>query len=154
MFGGNSQSAFSGLQYWAQGTTSVPNESTQTIAAINYVKTLSDNIILSQTVTKTDTNILTQYTDTLNSGNTTTKSAMDALFTTITNTITNGTTGVTDSIVSNGYDETTDVAYLNTVTLLQNNKRFIQNEVISWINKQIATAAAMTTWYKIGRAHV
>ena len=54
----------------------------------------------------------------------------------ITDIIQNGTTGITNQIEPNGL-VTSDVALLNAYTLLQTNKKYIQAEVIAWINSKI-----------------
>jgi len=47
----NTQSAFSGLQYWAQAESAIPNQAEETIAAFNYAKDLATNVALNITIT-------------------------------------------------------------------------------------------------------
>jgi hypothetical protein len=47
----NTQSAFAGLQYWAQSSSAIPNQAEETIAAFNYAKNLSTNVALNVTIT-------------------------------------------------------------------------------------------------------
>ena len=45
LFEGSTQTTFSGLQYWSQGSSSIPNESSQTLASIQYLQTVLNDVV-------------------------------------------------------------------------------------------------------------
>jgi hypothetical protein len=110
-----SDSVFSGLQYWSQGsyTGNIVSESTATIAAINtlsyYIQQLN-----------------------LNAGN---KSTITRLISTITNILTNGVAGVTSRVQYGGLPSTT-ATILNDSATLQNNKSTLTNQVLAFIQSK------------------
>ena len=142
MFNGSTQSTFAGLQYWSQGSITIPTEASQTVAALTYAKTIIGKIIQCETITKSTGNPLSQYIDETYIGSVASKTMADSLSTLIISVVSSGTEGVTDDIIPNG-NATTEEGYLNAYDLLQNNKRFIQTEIISWINVQIANASGI-----------
>lgn len=133
---GSTQSIFSGLQYWSQGSTTIPNESAQTLAAIARAKSIAQDIVRNIEVTITEGNDETQFIANNAEGNAASQTTVGSLFDVITGIITGGTSAVTDQVVANG--ERSQIAgIVNAYNLLQNNKRFIQEEVVAWVNKQI-----------------
>ena len=80
-----SDSTFAGIQYWNQDsyTGQIPNEITATIAAITYVKSIVE-------------------TEALNSGGLVPKGIVTTNFNKILDILNNGTSGVTDEVVTNG----------------------------------------------------
>lgn len=132
LYQGNTQAIFAGLQYWAQGTTQVPNELTTTTNAINYARDLAKSVVIN-TVVEPLQNASSQVFDLLNPGGLSTTGTINSLFNTVTNILVNGTAGVTDYIVPNsGRTEVADI--VNAVTLLQANKEFIKDEVIAYVD--------------------
>ena len=115
LYNSDSDSIFAGLQYWGQTTSAIAGQETTTTAAINYLQGLASTIAL-------------------NAGGATPQTTVDALFTTITNIILNGTVGVSDWIESapNGLASTngnTIAAY----SALIANKASLKTQVIDWI---------------------
>ena len=139
LYQGNSQSVFSGLQYWNQSgyVGSVGGEVTTTTAAINWIASLTSAIILGQSVPFTYQNTITQTVVT-SVGNSADVTAVQNDFKVITNILTTGTTAVTDKIIPNGA-VTTATHTLNAYAALQANRSFLQAEAIAWVeaNKTI-----------------
>jgi hypothetical protein len=138
MFNGSTQSLFAGLQYWSQGSTKINGEINQTSAAVDFAKSLMKKIVVNEVITNTSGNKLSQIINTAIPGNLTSKNKVDTLMSKISNIIVNGTDGVTDDIQPNGL-ATNDTGLLNAYTLLQTNKKYIQAEVIAWINYKVAS---------------
>lgn len=115
LYDSESNSVFSGLQYWAQGDVSFPGELTTTTAAINYLRTLAAN------------------TATFGGGG-----LQAAIVTTLFNTITNilstssSLVGITDQIITNG-TATTTATYVGAYNALVAWKPVMQDQVINWI---------------------
>ena len=160
LFSGDSQSTFAGMQYWAQGTTNVltniTGETAATLAALDRLKTILNSLILNQQVINSDGNVLTPNIDYTVTGSLTSKIRTEQLIDIIKAIISNGTNGITipditkptmadesttvtkygsitDLIISNG-SITSDDGFLNAATILQENKLFIQKEIIAWLN--------------------
>lgn len=129
VYGGSSQSTFAGLQYWNQGTTEIPGEETITRNAFNYAKQISEQIVQNFTVSKLSTSI--QDTSVTATSVTVVSDLVDK-YDVILNILTVGTAGVTDTIVPNGA-VSTDVDVLYAVQTLKNNKSFIQDEVVAYV---------------------
>ena len=121
LYNSDSESIFAGIQYWNQSgyTGDIARELTTTTAAINYVKTLANSLV----VAATDSDM----------GDIVTK-----LFTTITNILVNGTVGVTNHIISNG-TATTTASYVTAYQTLLDNKADIQDQTIAYINGGLST---------------
>jgi hypothetical protein len=105
-----SESTFAGLQYWNQGTYTgrIVNEINTTTAAINHLRDLAVGYVGNAATTVTN------------------------LFNTITGILTGGTSGVTDTIVSNGL-ATTEPDSVAGYNALQTNKVALQQETLDWI---------------------
>ncbi len=128
----NTQSAFSGLQYWAQSSSAIPNQAEETIAAFNYAKDLATNVALNITITSPRQANVTQTSGTAGAW----VSRISDGFDLVANIITGGTVGVTDRIVPNGFPANTNVAVNNAANLVLSNKSFIQKEVIAYVNQE------------------
>ena len=128
LYNGSTQSQFAGLQYWVntKEPAKIPNEVTQTVLAINEIKTVILSFISSQsTLSKNTVSNLLDY---------------------LANILSNGVSTVTDSIISNDYPSiVTDI--LNTYSIIQTNKLPIQNQVAAWIDDQILNASPTSPWY-------
>ena len=131
-YSGNSQSNFAGLQYWSQTESAIPNQSPETLAAINYATGLalsfSTGVPLSQTYQGA------VYPNNGAGGTTTESGRVSNLFTLLTSIITNGTVGVTDLIVSNRYPANTDVNVNNAANNIINNRAFIAAETVAYVD--------------------
>ena len=115
LYGGTSQSAFAGLQYWSQGSYvgDITSELTTTTAAIAYARDLA--AIAATAGGFTPSGIVTDN------------------FNTIINILNSGTTvGITDTIIPNSYasGDNNIIAGYNAVLA---NKLSIQNDTIDWI---------------------
>ena len=131
-YGSNTQSNFSGLQYWAQSETAIPNQATETLAAFKYAQQLSTNVAANIEITSPKQANISQVFGTPGSY----LAKIDEGFDLIANIITGGTIGVTDRIVPNSYPANTDPDINNTANLLIANKEFIQKEVIAYVNQE------------------
>jgi hypothetical protein len=128
----DSETIFSGLQYWNQGSSAVPGEETTTTEAIVYLKSLAIS-----------------YAN--GAGGATPAATVNSLFNTLTNIITNGTVGITDQIVSNGA-ESGDANTLAAYASLIANKETMQFGVLSWIatNHPLFTFSTSTCFRDVG----
>ena len=135
LFNGSSQSKFAGLQYWTKGDiTKIPLQVEATIASIQRMKTIVQQIIKNELVDKSPNNLLDQVTDILNPGNFASITAINNLFDLIISILNDD---LVPDIISNG-QLTTYVGLLNAYNLIQANRQFIQEEIIAWIDYQIA----------------
>ena len=151
LFSGSTQSAYAGLQYWLQDTTTIPNEVSQTTAALTHAKSIISAVVLNQAVIASGGNRTAQVINQTLVASQGSQSTLLQLMTNVIHIIQDGTsnttidgvsnTNVTNAIVPNG-TATTDELILNAYTLLQANKKFIQAEVVAWINNQIASNIA------------
>jgi hypothetical protein len=128
----NTQSAFAGLQYWAQAESAIPNQAEETIAAFNYAKNLATNVALNVTITSPRQANVSQVSGTAGAWVTRISDGFDL----VANIITGGTIGITDRIVPNGFPANTNVAVNNAANLVLLNKEFIQKEVIAYVNQE------------------
>jgi hypothetical protein len=116
LYGGTSQSAFAGLQYWSQSTYTgdIFNQLTTTTEAIAYAR---DNAVAYVT----------------SASNATVASTVTNNFNIIIDVLTNGTGAITDRIVPNTYADTNPSVIAGYYALV-NNKTNIQNSTIGWLN--------------------
>lgn len=128
----NTQSAFAGLQYWAQSSSAIPNQAEETIAAFNYAKNLATNVALNVTITSPRQANVTQTSGTAGAWVNRISDGFDL----VANIITGGTIGVTDRIVPNGFPANTNVGVNNSANLVLSNKEFIKKEVIAFVNQE------------------
>ena len=115
MLGSNFRSISAGRAY-LRGTSStvIDSEKTQTIDAINHLKTLVNNVLVDSRA----------------------KTSANTSFTTITNIIQNGAGSIPS--ISNPVPVTLDVGYSNALTMIENNRLFITEEVIYHINNLVS----------------
>jgi hypothetical protein len=134
LFGGSSQSTFSGIQYWNHGSYvgKIAGEITTTTAAINYLKSIAQKAIIGDTTGIRYQSTVTQVV----SGSLGTAAEQLIIgndFTVITDILTTGTTGITDVIVPNSLTASNINSVKNSYALLQANKQYFQAEVEAWI---------------------
>ena len=137
IYNSTSESVFSGLQYWSQNTTVIPGEVSTTTAAFSYISSIAQQIVRDIAVGSPYQGTVTQITN-LPAGAIGDATTVGKLFTTATNTITEGTVGITDKIIPNGAitsNTSTQAAY----NLLQANKLFLEAEAIAWITANAPT---------------
>ena len=111
LYGSTSDSTFAGLQYWNHGTYTgqIPSEITATTAAIVFLKGLAQGY-----VTPSD------------------QGPVGSLFDNITNILTNGVGGITDSVQPEGLPSN-NATIVSDYNLLQANKANMQAAVIDYI---------------------
>jgi len=131
-FGGNQKSVESGLAYWNGVTSVIPGEITQTVAAINYINTLSQAIITNTTATNLLGGLQTapQVINNNLTNGATAGPIISKLVGIITDIVTNSPTAAPPIQVGNG----PDWGSVSAEVLLQTNRSFIQDEVINWID--------------------
>ncbi|NBP00634.1 MAG: hypothetical protein EBU90_11000 [Proteobacteria bacterium] len=133
-YGGNTQSVFSGLQYWAQSTSAIPTQQPETIDAIEYINILVANIIANTApaVTylyggNTARTLVAAVTNTAVTGN------ISNNFTLITDIISNGTVGITDRVVPNQYPASSNPNIINSANAILVNKTYIQEQTLGYV---------------------
>ena len=135
LFGGNSQSTFAGIQYWNHGgyVGNILSEITTTTAAVNYLKSIAEKILVNDTSSPRYQNTVTQVIN-LPAATTFEVAEVSADFTVITDILTNGVAGVTDRIVPNSINPRANPDVQHGYDILQANKEYMQAEVIAWID--------------------
>lgn len=138
LFGGNSQSTFAGIQYWNHGdyVGSIASEITTTTAAVAYLKSIAEKILVNDTSAPRYQNTITQNVS-LPAATSAEVAEVGADFDVITNILTTGTTGVTDIIVPNSIDPRSNVNVQHGYDILQANKAYMQAEVIAWVENNM-----------------
>ena len=132
LFDGVSQSTFAGLQYWNQGMTVIPGEQTTTTNAVKHLRELAKKVVLNQPVGYLYQNTVTQVTSATTSTAIISRE-IEKDFNVIIDLLENGTDGITDKIVPNGLNARTDTSVTIAYELLQQNKEFLQHEVVAWV---------------------
>jgi hypothetical protein len=134
LFGGESQSAFAGLQYWNQDTYTgnIGTEVTTTTNAIRYLREIAQKVILNETITNSVGNTATQVIN-LPVGSVAAATSVYNNIDLIANILLNGSAGITDQIIPNGI-ASTDTGITNAYAILEANKAFLQTEVVARIN--------------------
>jgi hypothetical protein len=136
----SSQSTFAGLQYWNQGnlTGLIGVQITTTTNAIIFAKNLCKKIVVNDF---SNPRFSTGTQVTTSTGGLALPAATDAEqqfiendFQVILNILANGVVGVSDIIVPNGIEESYNINVRQAHDLLQANKEYIKQEVISYIN--------------------
>ena len=132
LFNGFSQTTFAGLQYWNQTSTEeiIPGELTTTTNAINYVKGISQQIVQGFSISGYTTG--TQITN-LPVATPAEAGSIGADFDVILNILNTGTNGVTDIIIPNSLNPSTNINIVRAYNLLQANKAFIQDEAVAYV---------------------
>ena len=136
MFSGTgpfTQANFAGLQYWNQDSYvgDISNEITTTTNAIAYVKELARNVVLGITTATPYQSTVTQNVS-LPVASSVEATAIRNDFAVILDILENGTAGVTDDVIANGYDPVSANAQL-AYNLLQANKTFLQAEAVAFV---------------------
>jgi hypothetical protein len=128
-------SSFAGLQYWNQNgyTGSVGSELTTTTNAIGYLSSIAQKVVRNDVSGVRYQSTVTQVFNTLPPA-----SAIESLkiareFTTVTNILIGGTTGVSDLVIPNGITVFSANAQ-KAFDLLQANKNYLQAEVIAFVD--------------------
>ena len=133
-YAGNTQSTFSGLQYYAQSESAIPGQAVETIAALDYLSNIAANVSLSLPVGNVFQTAQTQVYANTTPGSVNTANIISTEIDLVIDIIENGTVGVTDRIVPNSYPANADVAVQRASNLLLNNKAFLAAEVVAFVN--------------------
>ena len=128
-FGGNEKTLESGLSYYDGVTSVIAGQEVQTVAAINYINTLSQYIIINS-VAPVLVSGRAQIINTALTGGAIAGSSILANINTITNIINYGTAVAPAVYKSSGPDN----SFVSAEILLQANRTFIQTDTISWIS--------------------
>ena len=131
LYSGNSQANFAGLQYWSQTASAIPNQSEETLDAIRYAMNTSYKIAIGQAYTPLQGNVAYVSATT---GDGFSANILTARFGNVISIITNGTVGVTDTIVPNDLYPSANVSRINTANIVLSNKSFIAAETIAYID--------------------
>ena len=135
-FGGNQKAVESGLSYYDGVISKIAGQEGQTVAAIDYLSQLTQQIITNTTATdlfSTGTTTTATYKQVINwvlTGGDISGKSFNQLFDTVTTIIDNGPTAAPDVYTSTG----PDAAFISAETLMQANRTFIQQDTINWIN--------------------
>ena len=140
LFGGTSQTDFSGIQYWNHTSYvgAIASELTTTTNAINWLKSVAQKVIVGDTGGTRYANTSGQITAMpLSTASVAVTIGTD--FDVITDILTNGVANVTTNIVPNGLIERTtlngfDVNIEHAYDLLQANKTYLTDEVVAYVN--------------------
>ena len=130
-YGSNTQSTFAGLQYWSQTESAIPNQSEETLDAINYAKNLASNIVQNISISPVKQTNVTQVSRIAGDQPATVATEFDL----IANIISNGTVGITDRIIPNQYPANTSIGAQRTANLLFDNKAFIAAETVAYVRQ-------------------
>jgi len=129
LYGGTSQSAFAGLQYWSQTgyVGDIAREITTTSLAIAYLRDITIPIA---------TAVAGIWAATVNT-------SLTAKFNSLLNILNSGTAGVTDLIIPNG-EVSTNANFNSAYNAILSNKTTLQNNTIAWITSNYPTFAYNT----------
>jgi len=128
-FGGNEKTVESGLSYYDGVTSVIAGQETQTIAAINYINTLSQYII-TNSVAPVLVSGSAQVINTVLTGGSIAGASILNNINTITNIINYGTSVAPPVYKSSGPDN----SFLSAEVLMQANRTLIQKDTVSWIS--------------------
>ena len=144
-FGGNEKSVESGLAYYRGVVSLIAGQEIQTTAAIDYLRDLSLQIITNTTCTNTYAGTYDQVINwVLTDGDIAAQSISDC-FGIVTDIINNGPDAAPDVYKSTG----PDAAFVSAEILMQANRKFIQENVINYINNELSYPAKNLKFNKI-----
>ena len=135
LFGGSSQSTFAGIQYWNHDNYvgDIAGQLNTTTAAINHISLLAQEIVQNVTTgTSRYQSTITQTTS-LPPGTISEATTIFKNFSTVTDILINGVTGVTDAIIPNSLTRSGNVNVQRAFNLLQANKEYLKAEAIAYI---------------------
>jgi len=129
-FGGNEKSVQSGLAYYDGVTSRIGGQESQTIAAIDFLNSLAQQVITNTPCVGITAITHPQVINTALTDGDICSNALAIGFNIITDIINNGPDEAPTMYISGG----PDAAYESAEVLLQANRRFIQENVINYIN--------------------
>jgi hypothetical protein len=137
LVGGNSKAVESGLAYFNGVNSVIAGQETQSVAAINWVSSLTNSIINNMAAPNLLGSTATQQ-QVINyafPGGSVAQTSLDNGFQTITDIINNGPSSAPKSFPGCAPDP----YYMAAEILLQENRSFIQEEVVTYLNQQFLT---------------
>lgn len=134
LHGGNRQAIQSGLSYYASsnGTTVIPDETTATTMAFNFISSLTQFLIVGNPINTLQK--LVKPVTGLSTGSISDAQAIGISINTITNIITNGPS-VAAAIRPISLTASTSTATVNAYNIIKANKEFIVAETISYLDQ-------------------
>ena len=134
LHGGNRQAIQSGLSYYASsnGTTVIPDETTATTMAFNFISSLTQFLIVGNPINTLQK--LVKPVTGLSTGSISDAQAIGISINTITNIITNGPS-VAPAIRPISLTASTSTATVNAYNIIKANKEFIVAETISYLDQ-------------------
>ena len=135
LFDGNSQSKFSGVQYWNHGgyTGDIPNQITTTTAAINYISSVAQKLVQNNTSGPRYQTTVTQVTN-LAPATISEATTIASKFSTVTDILTYGVAGVTDRIIPNNLTASGNINVQRAYNILQANVEYLKAEAIAFVD--------------------
>ena len=148
LHGGNRQSVMSGVYYYGfnGSSTVIANETTQTVAAYNFIRSIVGKVVTGVRVTATYQTVVGQ-TISANTATTSEVTTIDASIDLITNIISNGP-GVAPAKTPISLTASTGTRVVNGFNLLLANRSFIQAETIAYINQTYTFQYDQATCYR------
>jgi hypothetical protein len=146
-FGGNEKSVESGLAYYRGVVSLIAGQEEQTTAAIGYLNSLTQSIIVNTTVTDLLSGLgkFDQVRNTVLTGGAIASDSLNDLFGIITTIIDNGPSAAPSVYKSTG----PDAAFVSAEILMQANRKFIQENVINYINNELSYPPKILKFNKI-----
>jgi hypothetical protein len=146
-FGGNEKSVEAGIAYWDGVVSKIAGQENQTVNAIQYLNNLALQVIVNTTCTDllSGTGLYSQVRNTVLLDGDVAASSITSLFSTITNIITNGPDVAPPIYNSTG----PDAAFVSSEILMQANRKFIQEQTINKINRDLAVPAQTLPYNKV-----
>jgi hypothetical protein len=129
-FGGNEKSVQSGLAYFNGVTSRISGQESQTIAAIDFLNSLAQQVISNTPCVGISTITHPQVINTVLTDGDVCGNSLASGFSIITDIINNGPDAAPEIYISGG----PDAAYESAEVLLQANRTFIQENTINYIN--------------------
>jgi hypothetical protein len=133
LYGGNRQAIQSGVYYYSYNPTSnvIPGELTQVIEAYDYMKIIVQDVVLGLIVPSLQGVVSQNTSGTL--GTTSEATTLANSLTYIQDIITNGPS-VADSKIPISLTRSTEAHIINSASLVESNKTFIEEQVVAYIN--------------------
>ena len=146
-FGGNEKSVESGLAYYRGVVSLIAGQETQTTGAINYLNSLTQSVIVNTTATDLllGTGKYSQVINWVLTDGDIASNSIEDCFDTVTTIINNGPSAAPDVYKSTG----PDAAFVSAEILMQANRKFIQENVINYINNELSNPPKNLKFNKI-----
>lgn len=121
------------LTFGTASVLAIAGQETQTIDGLTRIKSIVDNLVVNDPITKTPTNTQNQVIDPLVVSDASTGTVLQGLIDTVIHIINNGTLKANlPTITANGTEATTGVLK-NAATILENNRAFLKEEITAYV---------------------